>query len=35
MRVKFGEPLRFEGEGGKARCQAFTEKVMQAVFELK
>lgn len=32
--IKYGPPMRFEGEGGKERYQAFAQKVMDTIFSL-
>ena len=34
LRIRFGAPLRFSGGEGRHDCQAFAEKVMEAVWKL-
>ena len=34
LRIRFGAPLRFAGGEGRGDCQAFAEKVMEAVWKL-
>lgn len=34
LRIRFGAPLRFSGGEGRRECQAFAEKVMEAIWKL-
>lgn len=34
MSIRFGDPMRYEGDGSRESCQLFAEKVMEAIYKL-
>ncbi|MBI4347039.1 MAG: 1-acyl-sn-glycerol-3-phosphate acyltransferase [Elusimicrobia bacterium] len=35
MRLKFGPPMRYGGDGSRESCQAFADKVMETIFSMQ